>query len=48
MALMLPMLGVSGHAGRCQLDEIADRLNGRPRKTLGFMTPSAKLSELLQ
>jgi len=31
-----------------QLDEIADRLNSRPRKTLGFMTPSAKLSELLQ
>jgi IS30 family transposase len=31
-----------------QLDEIADRLNGRPRKTLGYMTPSAKLSELLQ
>lgn len=31
-----------------QLNEIADRLNGRPRKTLGFMTPSAKLSELLQ
>ena len=31
-----------------QLDDIADRLNARPRKTLGFMTPSAKLSELLQ
>jgi IS30 family transposase len=31
-----------------QLDEIAARLNGRPRKTLDFMTPSAKLSELLQ
>jgi IS30 family transposase len=31
-----------------QLDDIADRLNGRPRKTLGYMTPSAKLSELLQ
>ncbi len=31
-----------------QLDEIAHRLNSRPRKTLGFMTPSRKLSELLQ
>ena len=31
-----------------QLDDIADRLNGRPRKTLGYVTPSAKLSELLQ
>ena len=27
-----------------QLDEIAQRLNNRPRKTLGFMTPSRKLS----
>lgn len=31
-----------------QLDEIAHRLNSRPRKTLGFMTPSRKLSEVLQ
>ena len=31
-----------------QLDDIAHRLNSRPRKTLGFMTPSRKLSELLQ
>jgi IS30 family transposase len=30
-----------------QLDDIAARLNGRPRKTLGFVTPSAKLSEVL-
>jgi IS30 family transposase len=31
-----------------QLNEIAARLNGRPRKTLGFMPPSRKLSEVLQ
>ena len=31
-----------------QLDEIAYRLNSRPRKTLEFMTPSRRLSELLQ
>lgn len=31
-----------------QLDEIAHRLNSRPRKTLDFMTPSRKLSELLR
>jgi IS30 family transposase len=31
-----------------QLNEIAARLNGRPRKTLGFVPPSRKLSELLQ
>jgi IS30 family transposase len=30
-----------------QLDEVAHRLNGRPRQTLGFRTPSEKLSELL-
>jgi IS30 family transposase len=30
-----------------RLDEIAHRLNTRPRKTLEFMTPSRKLSELL-
>ena len=31
-----------------QLDDIAHRLNGRPRKTLGFMTLLAKPSELLR
>jgi IS30 family transposase len=31
-----------------QLNEVAARLNGRPRKTLGFMPPSRKLSEVLQ
>jgi IS30 family transposase len=29
-----------------QLDAIAAQLNGRPRKTLGFVPPSRKLSEL--
>jgi transposase, IS30 family len=29
------------------LERIARSLNGRPRKTLGYMTPSEKLSELL-
>jgi transposase, IS30 family len=29
------------------LVRIARSLNGRPRKTLGFMTPSEKLTELL-
>jgi IS30 family transposase len=29
------------------LARIAASLNGRPRKTLGFMTPSEKLAELL-
>jgi IS30 family transposase len=35
------------HFTQEQLDEIAARLNGRPRKTLEFMTPSQKLSEAL-
>ena len=30
-----------------QLDDIARSLNDRPRKTLGFMKPSERLSELL-
>ena len=29
------------------LTRIARSLNGRPRKTLAFMTPSEKLAELL-
>jgi IS30 family transposase len=29
------------------LARIADSLNNRPRKTLGYMTPSEKLAELL-
>jgi IS30 family transposase len=35
------------HFTQEQLDEISARLNGRPRKTLEFMTPSQKLSEAL-
>lgn len=31
-----------------QLDEIALRLNTRPRKTLGYATPAAKLAEVLR
>jgi IS30 family transposase len=30
-----------------RLDEIANKLNGRPRKTLGFQTPADKLAELI-
>lgn len=32
---------------QAHLDEVAARLNGRPRQTLGWRTPSEKLSELL-
>ena len=30
------------------LDAVAERLNGRPRRTLGWMTPSEKLAEVLR
>ncbi len=30
-----------------RLDEVADKLNARPRKTLGFTTPAQKLTELI-
>ncbi|MDX2565496.1 IS30 family transposase, partial [Streptomyces sp. TX20-6-3] len=32
---------------REELDAIQDSLNGRPRKTLGYLTPSEKFAELL-
>jgi IS30 family transposase len=31
-----------------QLDDVAAKLNGRPRQTLGWMTPSEKLDEVLR
>jgi IS30 family transposase len=33
--------------GQEELDEVAAKLNGRPRQTLGFMTPAEKLVELI-
>ena len=32
---------------QAQLDEVADKLNRRPRKTLGFRTRAEKLAELI-
>jgi IS30 family transposase len=33
--------------GQERLDEVAAKLNGRPRKTLGFATPADRLAELI-
>ena len=33
--------------GEERLDEVAEKLNRRPRKTLGFATPAEKLAELI-
>lgn len=38
---------VSGYS-QADLDAVAEELNNRPRKTLGFITPADKLAELLQ
>ena len=32
---------------QAELDEVAHKLNGRPRQTLGFRTPAEKLTELI-
>ncbi|MGH3991770.1 MAG: IS30 family transposase [Pseudonocardiaceae bacterium] len=32
---------------QAELDQVAAKLNGRPRKTLGFLTPTQKLAELI-
>ena len=33
---------------QADFDAIADKLNGRPRQTLGFKTPSQALAEVLR
>jgi IS30 family transposase len=39
-------VGVADRRATAELDRIADSLYGRPRKTLGYLTPSEKLAEL--
>ena len=34
-------------ATQAELDEVARKLNDRPRQTLGFRTPAEKLTELI-
>jgi IS30 family transposase len=38
--------GLSGYTQN-QLDAIADKLNTRPRQTLGYRTPAEALNDLL-
>jgi hypothetical protein len=48
VTLNRPAFTVVHDGGNVLSTVIAHRLNSRPRKTLGFMTPSRKLSEPLQ
>jgi IS30 family transposase len=43
----LPKSGDLGQLDQADLDAIAAELNGRPRQTLGFKTPSQALAEAL-
>jgi transposase, IS30 family len=43
----LPKSGDLGQLDQATLDAIAAELNGRPRQTLGFKTPSQALAEAL-
>jgi IS30 family transposase len=42
-----PKRGDLGGVAEEQLDAVAAQLNGRPRKTLGWMTPAARFAELV-
>ena len=44
----LPKVGDLGQLDQAALDAIAAELNGRPRQTLGFKTPSQALAEALR
>ena len=37
-----------GHYSQDELDAVAERLNGRPRRTLDWLSPSEKLAEVLR
>jgi IS30 family transposase len=44
----LPKTSDLAARSQLELDQIAAELNGRPRKTLGWMTPAEKMQELLR
>ena len=42
-----PKAPTSAHVTQADLDAVADSLNNRPRKTLGYKTPLESFTELL-
>jgi len=46
-SIFRPATNLTDYYRQAQLDAIASRLNTRPRMTLGYQTPAAKLAQIV-